>query len=135
MVSSVLSKPNKVCDERGVVIVTSNKYGAGTSSSDIFAAASYYGMTATDLGSYAGLANALQEGHYVVGAVQNNKFVRNGSHEIVFAGYMNGNTYVRDPYNAANNGWYSIASLFNEQSYAPEDRIGVGVPFIKLTKL
>ncbi|WP_197456674.1 GBS Bsp-like repeat-containing protein, partial [Streptococcus sp. DD12] len=94
---------------------TFNKIGAGTSSSGIFAAASHYGMTVTDLGSYAGLVNALQEGHYVLGAVQNNKFVRNGTHEMVFAGYSNGNTYVRDPYNANNNGWYSVAALFNEQ--------------------
>ncbi len=75
----------------------------------------------------------LQEGHHVLAAVQNNKFVLGGTHELVLKGYSNGMTYVYDPYNSSNNGWYSVASLWSEQSTDRIDTSGLGRPFVKIT--
>ena len=42
-------------------------------------------------------------------------------------------TYVLDPYNSANNGWYPIQALWNEQSTQYGDIAGLGAPFVKIT--
>ncbi|HGH7976373.1 LPXTG cell wall anchor domain-containing protein [Streptococcus dysgalactiae] len=113
-----------------------NKYFSGTSANGIVSASQHFGFVPTHLGSQSAIVEALQSGHYVVGAVQNNKFSPWGiqySHEIVLRGYSNGNTYVYDPYNRANIGWYPVANLWNEQSRDAIDTSGVGVPFFKIT--
>ena len=51
------------------------------------------------------------------------------THELVMRGYQNGQTQVFDPYNANNNGWYSVDYLFGVKSGAPEDNTE-GSPFI-----
>lgn len=107
--------------------------GAGTPSSGIFAAADHFGFKATGLQSYDDLVKTLASGYYVLGAVQNNIFVRNGTHELLLSGYSNGKTYVHDPHTPALNGWYSIRALFNEQSHDPGDNQGVKIPFIKIS--
>ena len=53
------------------------------------------------------------------------------THELVLKGYDNGKTYVRDPYNAANNGWYPVDYLFGVKSVDPTDNTE-GSPFIAI---
>ncbi|HER6746899.1 TPA: C39 family peptidase [Streptococcus pyogenes] len=113
-----------------------NKHYSGTSGKGLVAATNHYGFASTHLDSQSTIIAALQAGHHVLAAVQNNKFSPWGSqysHEIVLRGYSNGNTYVYDPYNRANIGWYPIANLWNEQSRDAIDTAEVGVPFFKIT--
>ncbi|HEP3911335.1 TPA: C39 family peptidase [Streptococcus pyogenes] len=113
-----------------------NKHYGGTSGKGLVAATNHYGFASTHLDSQSTIIAALQAGHHVLAAVQNNKFSPWGSqysHEIVLRGYSNGNTYVYDPYNRANIGWYPIANLWNEQSRDAVDTAEVGVPFFKIT--
>ncbi len=112
-----------------------NKYFSGTSANGIVSATRAFGFVPTHLDSQNAIAEALQVGHYVVGAVQNNKFSPWGpqySHEVVMRGYSNGNTYVYDPYNRANIGWYPVANLWVERSGDKDDN-ALGVPFFKIT--
>ncbi|WP_159550416.1 C39 family peptidase [Streptococcus halichoeri] len=111
-----------------------NKYFSGTSANGIVAASKHFGFVPTHLASQAEIIKALQDGHHVVSAVQNNKFSPWGagySHEIVLRGYSNGNAYVYDPYNRANIGWYPVASLWSEQSRDKDDS-ALGAPFFKI---
>lgn len=112
-----------------------NKYFSGTSANGIVSASQHFGFVPTHLGSQSAIVEALQAGHYVLGAVQNNKFSPWGSgysHEIVLRGYSNGNAYIYDPYNRANIGWYPVASLWSERSGDKDDN-ALGVPFFKIT--
>lgn len=112
-----------------------NKTFSGTSANGIVAATKHFGFVPTQLSSQSAIIQALQAGHHVIGAVQNNKFSPWGpgySHEIVMRGYSNGNTYIYDPYNRANIGWYPVASLWTEQSQDKDDR-ALGAPFFKIT--
>lgn len=111
-----------------------NKTFSGTSAHGIVAATKHFGFVPTQLASQSAIIEALQAGHHVVGAVQNNKFSPWGagySHEVVLRGYSNGNAYVYDPYNRANIGWYPVASLWAEQSQDKDDR-ALGAPFFKI---
>lgn len=115
-----------------------NRGTEGTTGNGILVASRQWGLTPTVINSSAALTSALKEGHHVVAAVQQDKFSPWGwgtSHEIVLKGYSNGNTYVSDPYNSANNGWYPIASLWNEQSTQSVDTSGLGNPFVKITDI
>lgn len=115
-----------------------NRGTEGTTGNGILVASRQWGWTPTVINSSAALTSALKEGHHVVAAVQQDKFSPWGygtSHEIVLKGYSNGNTYVSDPYNSANNGWYPIASLWNEQSTQSVDTRGLGNPFVKITDI
>ncbi|HGD0066769.1 TPA: C39 family peptidase [Streptococcus agalactiae] len=112
-----------------------NKTFSGTSAHGIVAATKHFGFVPTQLASQSAIIEALQAGHHVMGAVQNNKFSPWGpgySHEVVMRGYSNGNTYIYDPYNRANIGWYPLASLWSEQSQDKDDR-ALGAPFFKIT--
>lgn len=112
-----------------------NKTFSGTSAHGIVAATKHFGFVPTQLASQSAIIEALQAGHHVMGAVQNNKFSPWGpgySHEVVMRGYSNGNTYIYDPYNRANIGWYPVASLWAEQSQDKDDR-ALGAPFFKIT--
>lgn len=112
-----------------------NKTFSGTSAHGIVAATKHFGFVPTQLASQSAIIEALQAGHHVMGAVQNNKFSPWGpgySHEVVMRGYSNGNTYIYDPYNRANIGWYPVASLWAEQSQDKDDR-ALGAPFFKMT--
>lgn len=112
-----------------------NKSFSGTSAHGIVSASEHFGFVSTQLASQSAIVEALQAGHHVVGAVQNNKFSPWGggySHEIVMKGYSNGKTYIYDPYNRANIGWYPVASLWAEQSQDKDDS-ALGAPFFKIT--
>uniref|UniRef100_UPI0022E40BD5 GBS Bsp-like repeat-containing protein n=3 Tax=Streptococcus infantarius TaxID=102684 RepID=UPI0022E40BD5 len=112
-----------------------NRGTEGTTGNGILVASRQWGLTPTVLNSSDALTSDLKEGHHVVAAVQQDKFSPWGwgtSHEIVLKGYSNGNTYVYDPYNSANNGWYPIVSLWNEQSTQSVDTRGLGNPFVKI---
>ncbi|HEL1012371.1 TPA: C39 family peptidase [Streptococcus equi subsp. ruminatorum] len=113
-----------------------NKYYGGTSGKGLVQATKHFGFVPTHLASQSAIVEALQVGHHVLAAVQQDKFSPWGiqySHEIVLRGYSNGNTYVYDPYNRANIGWYPVANLWNEQSRDAIDTSSVGVPFFKIT--
>ena len=115
-----------------------NRGSQGTSGNGVLLASKHFGMTPTALGSVNELTNALKEGHYVSASVQMNKFSPwpfGTSHAIVLKGYSNGNTYVLDPYNAANNGWCPIDALWREQSTQYEDIAALGHPFVKITDI
>ncbi|SNU07380.1 Papain-like cysteine protease AvrRpt2 [Streptococcus equinus] len=112
-----------------------NRGTEGTTGNGILVASRQWGLTPTVINSSAALTSALKEGHHVLAAVQQDKFSPWGwgtSHEIVLKGYSNGNTYVYDPYNASNNGWYSIELLWREQSTQAVDVNGLGHPFVKV---
>ncbi|HEL2738875.1 TPA: GBS Bsp-like repeat-containing protein [Streptococcus suis] len=113
-----------------------NKNFLGTSSLGIFAATKNWGLKSSVLNTQAELASTLNEGHYVVAAVQGNKFVASAnpsvSHEIVLSGYQNGMTRVADPFTGRTE-WYSVARLFNEASRDKDDTAHKGKPFIKIT--
>ncbi|HEO1918061.1 TPA: C39 family peptidase, partial [Streptococcus agalactiae] len=113
-----------------------NKNYGGTSGKGLVQATKHFGFVPTHLASQSAIVEALQAGHHVLAAVQQDKFSPWGiqySHEIVLRGYSNGNTYVYDPYNRANIGWYPVANLWNEQSRDAIDTSSVGVPFFKIT--
>lgn len=113
-----------------------NKAFDGTSGVGVLKATKAYGLEPTVLPSHDALVQALQEGHLVTAAVQNNKFSPWGpqySHQIVLKGYSNGNTYVYDPYTRANIGWYPVINLWREQSRDAIDTNGLGIPFVKIT--
>ncbi|HEO8256065.1 TPA: hypothetical protein VBW72_000955, partial [Streptococcus agalactiae] len=112
-----------------------NKRFGGTSGKGIVSATKAFGYVVTHLTSKNAIYEALKAGHHVVAAVQNNKFSPWGpqySHEIVLRGSSNGNTYVYDPYNRDNNGFYSVDRIWNEQSRDSIDTAGVGVPFFAI---
>ncbi len=106
---------------------------AGTSGQGILMASHQWGMSTAVLGSQSSLTTALQEGHHVLAAVQNDKFVLSGTHELVLKGYSNGMTYVYDPYTTSNCGWYPVSSLWSEQSTDRIDISSLGSPFVKIT--
>lgn len=112
-----------------------NKRFGGTSGKGIISATKAFGYVVTHSASKNAITEALKAGHHVVAAVQNNKFSPWGpqySHEIVLRGSSNGNTYVYDPYNRDNNGFYSVDRIWNEQSRDSIDTAGVGVPFFAI---
>ena len=112
-----------------------NKQWTGTGAVGILKAVDHWGYTATPLPSLSAVATALQEGYHVMAAVQNDIFVRNGSHELVLKGYNNGKTYVSDPYTPMLSSWYPISQLWSEQSWYSEDRVGLPSTFIKITDI
>ncbi|MFV8210282.1 GBS Bsp-like repeat-containing protein [Streptococcus pluranimalium] len=113
-----------------------NKNFLGTSSLGIFSANQKWGLKSNTLNTQNDLAATLKEGHYVVAAVQGNKFVASSnpavSHEIVLHGYKDGSTLVTDPFTGCTE-WYSISRLFNEASRDKDDTAHKGKPFIKIT--
>lgn len=113
-----------------------NKLFKGTSSTGLQQTVGAYGLQAKPLNSQQELTNALQDGHFVVAAVQQNKFspwYDGSTHEIVLKDFSNGQTYVYDPYHRYTEGWYSVNSLWNEQSTDPIDRQGVVAPFFRIS--
>ncbi|MBP2620566.1 N-acetylmuramidase [Streptococcus panodentis] len=107
-----------------------NKGGYGTSSRGIVRAAQHWGLKTETLLTAAAVKDVLAQGHHVLGAVGTSVFANYPvTHELVLKGYDNGKTYVRDPYNAANNGWYAVDYLFMVKSLDPTDNTE-GSPFI-----
>ncbi|WP_115275992.1 GBS Bsp-like repeat-containing protein [Streptococcus massiliensis] len=107
-----------------------NKTGIGTDGYGIKYGAEHWGLTVQALPDISAIVNTLEQGHHVLAAVGNSLFVRYpATHELVLTNYVNGRTYVRDPYNAANNGWYSVSTLVAIKSTDPVD-LSLGSPFI-----
>ena len=109
-----------------------NKRSYGTTSRGIVLAAQHWGLKTDVLGSTAAVREALAMGHHVLGAVGTSVFANYPvTHELVMKGYNNGMTYVMDPYNANNNGYYSVDYLFRVRSLDPTDNTE-GSPFMTI---
>ncbi|MCW1066553.1 GBS Bsp-like repeat-containing protein [Streptococcus anginosus] len=109
-----------------------NKRSYGTTSRGIVLAARHWGLKTDALGSTAAVREALAMGYHVLGAVGTSVFANYPvTHELVIRGYNNGMTYVMDPYNANNNGYYSVDYLFRVRSLDPTDNTE-GSPFMTI---
>ena len=109
-----------------------NKGEAGTDSDGIVVATRNWGLKSQLINGAGGIAEALMAGKHVLAAVGNSQFTSDPyTHELVLHGYDNGRTYVRDPYNSGNNGWYSINYLHSIKSKDPMDN-KLGAPFFSI---
>ena len=109
-----------------------NKRSYGTTSHGIVLAARHWGLKTETLGSTAAVREALAMGHHVLGAVGTSVFANYPvTHELIMKGYNNGMTYVMDPYNASNNGYYSVDYLLRVRSLDPTDNTE-GSPFMTI---
>ena len=109
-----------------------NKGEAGTDADGIVAATRNWGLNSQLVTGAGGIAEALMAGKHVLAAVGNSQFTSDPyTHELVLHGYDNGKTYVRDPYNSGNNGWYSINYLHSIKSKDPMDN-KLGAPFFSI---
>ena len=109
-----------------------NKGEAGTDSDGLVAATRNWGLKSQLINGAGGIAEALMAGKHVLAAVGNSQFTSDPyTHELVLHGYDNGRTYVRDPYNSGNNGWYSINYLHSIKSKDPMDN-KLGAPFFSI---
>lgn len=110
-----------------------NRGTEGTTGNGILIASRQWGLTPTIINSSAALTSTLKEGHHVVAAVQQDKFSPwgygtsqwNRSKRVLKWKYL-----CFWPYNSSNNGWYPIASLWNEQSTQSADTVFRN-PFVK----
>lgn len=105
---------------------------AGTDADGIVLASKNWGLNSNVLSSIANIASALMSGQHVLAAVGASQFINYPyTHEIVLHGYDNGKTYVRDPFNANNNGWYSLDYIHGVQSRDSMDT-KLGAPFFSI---
>ena len=105
---------------------------AGTDADGLVAATKNWGLTSQMLTGKDAIAATLVSGKHVLVAVEESIFINAPyTHEIVLQGYDNGKTYVRDPFNAANNGWHSIDYIFSVKSTDPIDA-KLGSPFFSI---
>ena len=105
---------------------------AGTDANGIVLASKNWGLNSNVLSSIANIASALMSGQHVLAAVGASQFINYPyTHEIVLHGYDNGKTYVRDPFNANNNGWYSLDYIHGVQSRDAMDT-KLGAPFFSI---
>ena len=105
---------------------------AGTDAEGIVSASKNWGLKSNILSSISSIASALLSGQHVLAAVGASQFINYPyTHEIVLHGYDNGKTYVRDPFNAANNGWYSLDYIHGVKSTDPMDT-KLGAPFFSI---
>lgn len=71
-------------------------------------------------------------GQHVLAAVGASQFTNYlYTHEIVLHGYNSGKTYIHDPFNANNNGWYSLDYIHGVQSRDAMDT-KLGAPFFSI---
>ena len=105
---------------------------AGTDADGSVLASKNWGLKSNVLSSIANIASALMSGQHVLAAVGASQFINYPyTHEIVLHGYDNGKTYVRDPFNANNNGWYSLDYIHGVQSRDAMDT-KLGAPFFSV---
>ena len=105
---------------------------AGTDADGIVLASKNWGLKSNVLSTIANIASALMSGQHVLAAVGASQFINYPyTHEIVLHGYDNGKTYVRDPFNANNNGWYSLDYIHGVQSRDAMDT-KLGAPFFSV---
>ena len=125
--------PTAVADYLYTQTDTFNKTsGAGTDAQGIVSATQKWGLNSQMLTGASTIAASLQAGKHVLAAVGPSRFINAPyTHELVLHGYDNGKTYVRDPFNAANNGWYSIDYIHSLKSTDPMDT-KFGSPFFSI---
>jgi cell wall hydrolase/autolysin len=125
--------PTAVADYLYTQTDTFNKTsGAGTDAQGIVSATQKWGLNSQMLTGASTIAASLQAGKHVLAAVGPSRFINAPyTHEIVLHGYDNGKTYVRDPFNAANNGWYGIDYIHSLKSTDPMDT-KLGSPFFSI---
>ena len=105
---------------------------AGTDADGLVAATNHWGLKSQMLTGKDAIAATLVSGKHVLAAVEESIFINAPyTHEIVLQGYENGKTYVRDPFNPANNGWHSIDYIFSVKSTDPIDA-KLGSPFFSI---
>ena len=105
---------------------------AGTDADGLVAATNHWGLRSQMLTGKDAIAATLVSGKHVLAAVEESIFINAPyTHEIVLQGYDNGKTYVRDPFNPANNGWHSIDYIFSVKSTDPIDA-KLGSPFFSI---
>ena len=105
---------------------------AGTDAEGIVLASRNWGLNSQMITRKESIATSLVAGKHVLAAVEESIFINAPyTHEIVLHGYDNGKTYVRDPFNANNNGWYSIDYIFSVKSTDPIDT-KLGSPFFSI---
>ena len=105
---------------------------AGTDADGLVAATKHWGLRSQMLTGKDAIAATLVSGKHVLAAVEESIFINAPyTHEIVLQGYDNGKTYVRDPFNPANNGWHSIDYIFSVKSTDPIDA-KLGSPFFSI---
>lgn len=105
---------------------------AGTDAEGIVLASRNWGLNSQMITRKESIATSLVAGKHVLAAVEESIFINAPyTHEIVLHGYDNGKTYVRDPFNASNNGWYSIDYIFSVKSTDPIDT-KLGSPFFSI---
>ena len=105
---------------------------AGTDADGLVAATNHWGLKSQMLTGKDAIAATLVSGKHVLAAVEESIFINAPyTHEIVLQGYDNGKTYVRDPFNPANNGWHSIDYIFSVKSTDPIDA-KLGSPFFSI---
>ena len=103
-----------------------------TDADGIVLASKNWGLKSNVLSSIDNIASALMSGQHVLAAVGASQFTNYPyTHEIVLHGYDNGKTYVRDPFNANNNGWYSLDYIHGVQSRDAMDT-KLGAPFFSV---
>ena len=125
--------PTAVADYLYTQTDTFNKTsGAGTDAQGIVSATQKWGLNSQMLTGASTIVASLQAGKHVLAAVGPSRFINAPyTHEIVLHGYDNGKTYVRDPFNAANNGWYGIDYIHSLKSTDPMDT-KLGSPFFSI---
>ena len=125
--------PTTVADYLYYNTISFNKIAvAGTDADGLVAATKHWGLTSQMLTGKDAIAATLVSGKHVLAAVEESIFINAPyTHEIVLQGYDNGKTYVRDPFNPANNGWHSIDYIFSVKSTDPIDA-KLGSPFFSV---
>lgn len=94
---------------------------------------SAYGIEFRNNLNLASITEHLRVGHMVKASVQGVPFMKGGgSHALLLMGLNeNGQTYIYDPANSGNNGWYDVSRIWNQRSTSFEDLYDGG-PFFAM---
>ncbi len=108
-------------------------YGHGTDNGVWRKVAKKYNLSFKNNMSIADVTEALTKGNMIVANVSSGNFVAYpDTHAILLFNIdPRGRTYVYDPFNANNNGWYDVTDVYRQGSSASIDLIDGG-PFISL---
>jgi len=88
-------------------------------------ASEHWGLHVKGLGSLSALQTELDAGRMVIAYQGPGLFANAGSsHAVVMYGYSSGSSYIRDPWDTARNGWYSVSTMWGQRSTDPDDNKG-----------
>lgn len=111
-----------------------NKAEIGAGGSAATNSSRFHGTTALKIYSLSSLESELSKGRLVIAYMGPGKFTGYGTtHAVVLSKASGGMTYVSDPLNSNNNGWYHLNTIWGQQSWDPADR-NEGVAFYSFTK-